>query len=173
MIIERVVCERELETEQNCNILTPTSMATTAFLSRSPGLLNRGPGGPASLGAGFLYRILSSTDWTSCAPSYIIVRRPPYSCGRHKSHSFNPSTVKVIFWYSSTGFTCYLHRWISYFDCPAGSEVSIQHFVSSSGAIFTLVTTWMHAYAHEHTHMHICALTCTCTHTYAYTHIHM
>ena len=46
-------------------------------------------------------------DWTSCAPSYIIVRRTP-SCRRHKSHSFNPSTVKVIFWYSSTGCTCYL-----------------------------------------------------------------
>ena len=39
---ERVVCERELETEQNCNILTPTLMAITAFLSRTPGLLNRG-----------------------------------------------------------------------------------------------------------------------------------
>ena len=34
----------------NCNILTPTLMAITAFLSRSPGLLNRGPGAPASLG---------------------------------------------------------------------------------------------------------------------------
>ena len=42
--------ERELETEQNCNILTPTLMAITMFLSRSPVLLNRGPGGPASLG---------------------------------------------------------------------------------------------------------------------------
>ena len=29
---------------------------------------------------------------------------------------FNPSTVKVISWYSSTGCTCYLHRLISYFD---------------------------------------------------------
>ena len=48
--IEKVVCERELETEQNCNILTPTLLAITALLSRSPGLLNRGPGGPASLG---------------------------------------------------------------------------------------------------------------------------
>ena len=44
------VCERELETEQNYNILTPTLMAITTFLSRSPGLLNRGPGGPACLG---------------------------------------------------------------------------------------------------------------------------
>ena len=48
--IEKVVCERELETKQNCNILTLTLLAITAFLSRSPGLLNWGPGGPASLG---------------------------------------------------------------------------------------------------------------------------
>ena len=41
------MCERELETEQNCNILTPTLLAITAFLSRSLGLLNRRPGGPA------------------------------------------------------------------------------------------------------------------------------
>ena len=33
----------ELDTEQNCNILTSTLMAITAFLSRSPGLLNWGP----------------------------------------------------------------------------------------------------------------------------------
>ena len=60
-LFERVVCERELETEQNCNIFTPTLLAIMTFLYRSPGLLNRGPGGPASLGAGFLYRILSPT----------------------------------------------------------------------------------------------------------------
>ena len=53
--------------------------------------------------------------------SYIIVQHPPSSCGRHKLHSFNPSTVKVILCYSSTGCTCYLHRRISYFDSPAGS----------------------------------------------------
>ena len=40
----------ELETEQNCNILTSTLIAITAFLSRSPGQLNREPGGPVSLG---------------------------------------------------------------------------------------------------------------------------
>ena len=34
----------KLEAEQNCNILTPTLMAITVFLSRSPGLLNRGLG---------------------------------------------------------------------------------------------------------------------------------
>ena len=62
-----------------------------------------------------------SNSWTFCAPSYIIVRHPPSSWGRHKSHSFNPSTVKVISWYSSTGCTCYLHRGISFFDSLAGS----------------------------------------------------
>ena len=60
------------------------------------------------------------TDRTSSAPSYIIVRHPPSSCGRHKSHSFNSSTVKVISWYSLTGCTCYLHRCISYFDSLTG-----------------------------------------------------
>ena len=37
----------KLETEQNCNILTPSSIA--ALLSRYPGLLNREPWGPSSL----------------------------------------------------------------------------------------------------------------------------
>ena len=45
------MCERELETEQNCNILTsPAPLDIAVCRSRSPGLLNRGPGGPASLG---------------------------------------------------------------------------------------------------------------------------
>ena len=162
------MCERELETEQNCNILTPTLLAIIAFLSCSPVLLNRVAGAqplldmfliPASsrqlvwsptataqsgawgstlLGVGFLYRNLSPTDWTSCAPSYMIVRRPPSSCGRHKSHSFNPSTVKVIFWYSAIGCTCYLHSCIFYFDCPARSEVNIQHKDSKYSTWFRL-----------------------------------
>ena len=118
------MCERELETEQKCNILTPTLLSTTTFLSRSPGLLNRGPGGPASLGAdflycilsltrliakllwsptdwsgarglpllgaGFLHRILSPTDWISCALSYIIVQRQPSSWGRHNFALIQP-----------------------------------------------------------------------------------
>ena len=83
-----------------------------------------------SAGCWFSLPHLISTGWTFCARSYIIVRHHPSSCGRHKSHSFNPSTVKVIFWYSSTGCTCYLHWCISYFDCPAGSEVNIQHSAS-------------------------------------------
>ena len=129
-------------------------MAITAFLSRSPGLLNRGPGGPASLGhvphsstfsptgtaqseawgppllgAGFLYRIFSPTDWTSCAPSYIIIWHQLFFLRASQfCTQFNPSTVKVISWYSSTRCTCCLHRCISYFDSLAGSEVNMLQY---------------------------------------------
>ena len=44
------MCEKELGTEQNCNILTLTPMAITVFLSHSLGLLNQGPRGSAFLG---------------------------------------------------------------------------------------------------------------------------
>ena len=112
------MCERELETEQNCDIFTATLLAITAFLPRSPELLKQGPGIPASLGGGFLYcivsttrlipnsqsaawglpllgagffyRILSPTDWISCALNYIIVHRPPSSCGRHNFALIQP-----------------------------------------------------------------------------------
>ena len=166
------MCERELETEQNCNILTPTLLAITVFLSRSPGLLNQiylslywkgcvwegvgdrtelqhidphsighnrvsfpfswaaqpGSWGPSISGCWFSIPHLISNSSDPQLPdflsslNYIIVQRPPFSCGRHKSHSFNLSTVKVIIsWYSSTGCTCYLHRCIFYFDSPARS----------------------------------------------------
>ena len=53
-------------------------MAITAFLSPSPGLLNRGPGGPASLGHVPHSSIFSPTDlrlWTPTAQSGVL--RPP------------------------------------------------------------------------------------------------
>ena len=53
-------CDRELETEQDCNILTPTLMAISivsfSFSRAAPGGL-----GATLLGVGFLYRILSLT----------------------------------------------------------------------------------------------------------------
>ena len=115
----------------------PPLLWPSVFLSRSPGLLNRGPGVPASLGASFLYRISSPThlipNWSDlqnwlnflCTELYNS-STPTFFLWRRKLHSFNPSTVKVILCYSSTGCTCYLHRCISYFDSPAGSEVNIQ-----------------------------------------------
>ena len=78
----RFYCERELETEQNCNILTLTLLTITVFLSRSLGLLNRGPEGPLCWVLAFSttschQRVWSPklTDFLS-SPSYIIVQSP-------------------------------------------------------------------------------------------------
>ena len=59
--IERVVCERELDTDQRLQHIDPTTpLAITAFLSRSPGLLNRGSGHPASAETWFSFQHLLS-----------------------------------------------------------------------------------------------------------------
>ena len=56
------MCKRELETKQNCNILTPppTLMAVSVSFPFS-WASQPGAWGPASLGAGFLYHIISPT----------------------------------------------------------------------------------------------------------------
>ena len=119
-----------METEQNCNILTPTLMAITAFLSHSPGRLNRGPGGLASLGHGPHSSIFSPTYLNFLSPGLYNNLTCTYSLRASQFRTqFNPPTVKVApdLLISSTGSTCYLHRCISYFDSLAGSEVNIQH----------------------------------------------
>ena len=146
--------ERVFETEQNCNILTPTLLAITAFLSRSPGLLNRGPGvsslsgtcssvqhllsncnrsigGPEGLLCWVLAFSIASclqlTDFLFSPGLYNNLTPTLLPANVTISHSINPYTVKVIIsWYSSTGCTCYLHRCISYFDRLAESEVNMQ-----------------------------------------------
>ena len=148
--------ESELETEQNCNILTPTLMAITAFLSRSPGLLNWRPGGLSSLGHSphssifslthlnsncsigsptgpFCWvLVLSTTSFhqlisTFCRRGYIIIWRLLFFLRASQFRTqFNSLTVKVISWYSSTGCTFYEDRCISCFDSSAG--VNTQHY---------------------------------------------
>ena len=74
--------------------------------------LNRGSWGPLLLGAGFLYHILSLTNWISCALSYIIVHRP----------------LNLLEWHllsSSSGNNCHaVHRSLSSdesdCDCTVG-----------------------------------------------------
>ena len=128
--IEGVVCEMEFETEQRLQHIDPwTLLAITAFLSRSPGLLNLGPGGPAlcwelvpTARSGML---TSSSErqliWNSCRRGYIIVLRPLNSTCQQS----RPSPDLLI---SSTRCTCYLHRCISYFDSLARSVFNIQQF---------------------------------------------
>ena len=118
------MCERWAgDRTKHCNILTPALPAIAAFLSRSPELLNRGPGGPASAGTWFSFQHLLSdrSDFLS-HPGYIIICRPPASCERHNSHSIQPIDSQGYPPISSTGWTCYLHRCISYFDSSAGGQ---------------------------------------------------
>ena len=78
--------ERELETEQNCNILTPTLLAITVSLLFS-WFAQLGAWGLPLLDAGFLYSILSPTGLVSkltdfmSSSSYIKVQRLPSSNG--------------------------------------------------------------------------------------------
>ena len=59
--IWKVACERELDTEQNCNILTPTVMAITIVSFSFSRAAQTEALGPTLLGAGSLYRNLSPT----------------------------------------------------------------------------------------------------------------
>ena len=58
----KFVCERELETEQNCNIVTPTLMAVSVvYFSFSRAAQPESQGHSSLLDDGFLYCILSPT----------------------------------------------------------------------------------------------------------------
>ena len=129
--IVRFVCERELKTEQNCNILTsPAPPDIAVCRSRSLGLLNRGPGGPASLGHVLIlassHQLVSKlTDFLS-SPSYIIVQSPtlylPITCHRDVSL---PLSLEWHVWLSSSGNNCHaVHRSLSFgasvYDYTAG-----------------------------------------------------
>ena len=111
----------ELEAEQNCNILTPTLMAITAFISRSPGLLNRGPGGPSLSGTCSSFQHLLST-WLNflCTEVYNNLMPTLLPVSVTISHSIQPIHGQGYILISSTGCTCYLHKCISYFDSLAG-----------------------------------------------------
>ena len=60
----KALCEIELETKQNCNILTPTLMAISISFPFSSVAQLEARGPSSLLSAGFLYRILSpKTNW--------------------------------------------------------------------------------------------------------------
>ena len=143
--IERVVWEGVGDRTELQHI-DPTLLAMTAFLSHSPGLLNRGPWAPASLGHipqssifSPTHLIANSSDlqllnrgsrrplllgavfstasfynslWTSCALSYIIVRRPVNLFPQMANGICNfRSLWNGIFWSSSSGNNCHaVHR---------------------------------------------------------------
>ena len=117
------MCERELETEQRRQHIDPqTLLAITAFLSHSPGLLNRRPGDPASAGTSSHSNIFSPTDLNFLSPRLYNNLTPTYFLRVSQFHTqFNPSTVKVApdLLISLTECTYYLYRCISSFDSLA------------------------------------------------------
>ena len=100
-------CERELETEQNCNILTPTLMAISVV---SFSFSRAAPGGPLCWLSLPLLVINSSVlqlTYFLSSPSYIIVQSPTQS-------------LEWYVWSSSSGNNCHaVHRSLS-----SGASVS-------------------------------------------------
>ena len=144
------MCERELETEQNCNILTPTlfpvlwpaqpeawwpSLSGTCSHSSILSLTRLIPDcnctirGLRAHSAGcwlslpHLVSIWSGlqTNWLPVFTELYNSSTPTLFLWASQIALIPPSTVKTTLCYSSTGCTCYLHRCISYFDSPAGS----------------------------------------------------
>ena len=96
-MVAKGLCVRgELETKQNCNILTPDS---SGWAAQSVFLRAHSP----LLGACSLYSILSPTrltlnNWTSCRIGLYHCLKPTCFL-RRICTQFNPSTVKFIHWY--------------------------------------------------------------------------
>ena len=110
----------ELETEQNCNILTRTLLAIAAFLSHSPVLLNGGPRGPASAGTWFSLQHLSPTDLNFLSPGLYNNLTHTYFLRASHLYSIQPVDSQGAPLISSTGCTCYLHRCISHLTARSG-----------------------------------------------------
>ena len=128
LYLKGFVCERVLETEQNCNILTPTLMAISvvsfSFSSAAPGGLG------ASLSGCWLplpHLISSSYDLQLThflsSPSYIIVQSPTQylPITGHRDVSL-PLSLEWHVWLSSSGNNCHaVHRSFSpgasVYDC--------------------------------------------------------
>ena len=110
----RFYCERELETEQNCNILTPTLMAISIVSVLFFRAAQREALWPTLLGVGFLYRILSpmglQTHWL---PVFTVL---------YNSSIAHSISLEWHVWLSSSGNNCLaVHRSLSsgasVYDC--------------------------------------------------------
>ena len=135
--IARFVWERELKTEQNCNILTPTLMAISVV---SFSLSWCSTGDPGAHSANFLYCILSPnsiggpegpfclvvafpttsllqlTDFLS-SPSYIIVQSPTQSLEWHVWSSSSGNNCNAVHRSLSSGASVY-ECTMGFLSCP-------------------------------------------------------
>ena len=128
--IERVVCERELETEQRLqHIDVPHQLfwLSQPFFPVLLGCSTGGLGDQPLLGHGSHSSIVSPTNLNFLSPglynnltSTYFLQASQFALNSTPRQSRSP----LIY---STGCTCYLHRCIFSFDCLAGSEVNMQH----------------------------------------------
>ena len=130
-LLKVLLCERWVGDRTELQHIDPHSYGHNSISFPFSWAVQPGAWGPSLSGtwSSFQHLVWTPTGLNSNWLNFLCTECFHTSCGRHKSHSFNPSTVKVISGYSSTGCTCYLHRCISYFDSLAGSAVNIQHFV--------------------------------------------
>ena len=120
-ILQVLLCERWVGGWTELQHIDPKSYGHNSVSFPFSWAAQLGAWGPNLIPVSFLQLVWTPTDWTSCAPSYIIIWRPLFFLRASQFRTqFNRSTVKVISWYSSTGCTWYLHRCIFYFDSLAG-----------------------------------------------------
>ena len=122
--IERIVCERWVgDWIKTATYWPPSSSGHSRRLFRSPGLLNRGPGGPASLLRAGSHSSIWNTDFKLWTPNaWHPVSPRLYHC--FTSTQFNPSIVKVIPWSLRPDAQVHFS-----FDSLARSAVNMQHSV--------------------------------------------
>ena len=121
------MCERELETEQNCNILTPL-LWPSAFLSCSLGLLNRGPGGRGSSSL-LPFSTTSCHQNSDLHTNWLPVFTELYNSSI--SHSISPH-----YWSSKYAL---LRLWNGMFDRHQ-AEITVMQFTSPSLPVHQFVT---------------------------------
>ena len=118
----------------------PALLDIAAFLSRSAGLLNRGPGGPASTGSGSHssnwntdFKLWSPTNWLPVAAGLYHCLISTCFLWRHNSHSIPPVNSQGCPLISSTGCTCYLYWCISYLTAwPGRRSICYMRYWSES-----------------------------------------
>ena len=133
-LLKVLLCERWVGDWTELPHIDPHSYGHNSVSFPSSWAAHPGAWGPSLCGtcSSFQHLLSNWSDlqlvWTSCRWGYIIIWHPLFFLWASQfCTQFNPSTVKVISWYSSTRCTRYLHRCISYFDSLAGSGVNMQH----------------------------------------------
>ena len=112
--IERVVCERELETEQRLQHIDPPAPPAKAVRLFQPGTW-----GP-SLSAESWFQQLDLEHWLQALNSNCLTSCLTRVISLFYVHSIQPVDSQGYLLISSTGCTCYLHRCISHLTAWSG-----------------------------------------------------